>query len=103
MNMQESVLYIVLILLCIVIYLLITQRKGTNEDKREELGNLKDSLTSSINTMSTSFNALSKVSARVLPIADNLASSIRAFDTASRSPPKAPSNCRWRGKRLTEL
>ena len=60
MNMQESVLYIVLILLCIVIYLLITQRKGTNEDKREELGNLKDSLTSSINTMSTSFNALSK-------------------------------------------
>ena len=55
MSMQESVLYIVLALLCVVIYLLISQRKNN-----EELGRLKDSLTSSISTMSTSFNNLSK-------------------------------------------
>ena len=53
--MQESVLYIVLALLCVVIYLLISQRKNS-----EELNRLKDSLTGSINTMSTSFNTLSK-------------------------------------------
>ena len=61
MSMQESVLFIVLALLCVVIYLLITQRKNKDEGKNnEELGRLKDSLTSSINTMSTSFNTLSK-------------------------------------------
>ena len=59
--MQESVLYIVLALLCVVIYLLISQRKNKDEGKNsEELNRLKDSLTGSINTMSTSFNALSK-------------------------------------------
>ncbi len=59
--MQESVLYIVLALLCFVIYLLITQQKNKDEGKNnEELDRLKDSLTSSINTMSTSFNTLSK-------------------------------------------
>jgi len=61
MTMQESVLYIVLALLCFVIYLLITQQKNKDEGKNnEELDRLKDSLTSSINTMSTSFNTLSK-------------------------------------------
>ena len=61
MNMQESVLYIVLVLLCVVIYLLISQRKNKDDGKNnEELGRLKDSLTSSISTMSTSFNNLSK-------------------------------------------
>ena len=59
--MQESVLYIVLALLCVVIYLLISQRKNKDEGKNsEELNRLKDSLTGSINTMSTSFNTLSK-------------------------------------------
>ena len=59
--MQESVLYIVLVLLCFVIYLLIAQRKNQDEGKNNErLDRLKDSLTSSINTMSTSFNTLSK-------------------------------------------
>ena len=60
--MQESILYIVLILLCVVIYLLIIQRKQKDENKNnnEDLEKLKDSLSSSINTMSTSFNALSK-------------------------------------------
>jgi len=59
--MQESVLYIVLVLLCVVIYLLITLKKNRNEIKNdEELDKFKDSLTSSINTMSTSFNTLSK-------------------------------------------
>ena len=61
MNMQESVLYIVLTLLCVVIYLLITQRKNKEEVKNnEEFDRLKDSLNSSINNMSTSFNTLSK-------------------------------------------
>ena len=59
--MQESVLYLLLVLLCVVIYLLLDQKKNKNEDKsHEELGRLKDSLTNSINTMSTSFNSLSK-------------------------------------------
>ncbi len=59
--MQESVLYIVLALLCVVIYLLLNQKKNKEEDKSsEELGRLKESLTNSINTMSTSFNSLSK-------------------------------------------
>jgi len=61
MTMQESVLYIVLALVCVVIYLLISQQKNKGEEKNsEELDRLKDSLTSSINTMSTSFNTLSK-------------------------------------------
>tara|TARA_B100001013_G_scaffold277694_1_gene177883 strand:+ start:146 stop:1183 length:1038 start_codon:yes stop_codon:yes gene_type:complete len=59
--MQESVLYIVLALLCVVIYLLLNQKKNKEDDKsNEELERLKDSLTNSINTMSTSFNSLSK-------------------------------------------
>jgi len=61
MSMQESVLYIVLVLLCVVIYLLITQRKNKEEVKNnEEFDRLKHSLNSSINNMSTSFNTLSK-------------------------------------------
>ena len=59
--MQESVLYIVLALLCFVIYLLISQKKNKeNINNNEELSRLKDSLTNSINTMSSSFNSLSK-------------------------------------------
>ena len=59
--MQESALYIVLVLLCVVIYLLLNQKKNKNEDKNnEEIIRLKESLTNSINTMSTSFNSLSK-------------------------------------------
>ena len=61
MNLQESVLYIVLALLCVVIYLLLNQKKNKEDDKsNEELERLNDSLTNSINTMSTSFNSLSK-------------------------------------------
>ena len=59
--MQESILYIVLVLVCVVIYLLLNQRKNKDEDKnKEELIRLKESITNSINTMSTSFNSLSK-------------------------------------------
>ena len=59
--MQDLILYVVLVLLVVVIFLLISQRKH-KDDKRntEELDRLKNSLTSSINTMSTSFNSLSK-------------------------------------------
>ena len=55
--MQDSILYIVLILLFVVIYLLLKQKKSKNN---EELERLKETLNNSINTMSTSFNSLSK-------------------------------------------
>lgn len=59
--MQDVILYIVLILLIVVIYLLLNQRKHKDDKtNNEELISLKDSLTNSISTMSTSFNALSK-------------------------------------------
>ena len=59
--MQDLILYIVFILLCLIIYILISQKKNQDNDKNEvELNKLKDSLTSSITTMSTSFNTLSK-------------------------------------------
>ena len=60
--MQESVLYIVLLLLCVVIYLLLSQAKKKNDDQnsKEELDKLKDSIANSFNTMSSSFNNLSK-------------------------------------------
>tara|TARA_Y100000590_G_scaffold24665_1_gene28069 strand:- start:391 stop:1452 length:1062 start_codon:yes stop_codon:yes gene_type:complete len=59
--MQESILFIITLLLCVVIYLLLTQRKTKDEEKNnEELTRLKETLTNSINTMSTSFNSLSK-------------------------------------------
>ena len=59
--MQDSILYIILILLCVAVYLLLNQKKNKNEDKnKEEIARLKESLTNSINTMSTSFNSLSK-------------------------------------------
>ena len=47
--------------MCVVIYLLISQKKNNDENKNnEELGRIKESLVNSINTMSTSFNSLSK-------------------------------------------
>jgi DNA recombination protein RmuC len=59
--MQDSILYVVLILLCVIVYLLLSQNKNKDEGKNnEELARLKESLTNSINTMSTSFNSLSK-------------------------------------------
>ncbi len=59
--MQDIILYIVLVLLCVIVYLLINQKKHRDENKNtEELTRLKESLASSINTMSTSFNSLSK-------------------------------------------
>ena len=59
--MQDSILYIVFILLCVIVYLLLSQNKNKDEGKNnEELARLKESLTNSINTMSTSFNSLSK-------------------------------------------
>ena len=59
--MQDLILYIILILLCVVMYNQFSQRKNKDENKNnEEIDKLKDTLTSSITTMSTSFNALSK-------------------------------------------
>jgi DNA recombination protein RmuC len=59
--MEDLIIYIVLALLCVVIYLLINQKKSKDDEKNnEELGRLKESLTNSINSMSTSFNSLSK-------------------------------------------
>ena len=58
--MEDLILYIVLVLLIVVIYLLLKQTKHREDKKIQELDHLKDSLTNSINTVSTSFNALSK-------------------------------------------
>ena len=60
--MQDSLSYIILILIGVVIYLLVTQRKNKEEPKDNtlELNNLKESINNSFNTMSASFNNLSK-------------------------------------------
>ena len=60
--MQDSLSYIILALIGVVIYLLITQRKNKEEpkDNTQELNNLKESINNSFNTMSASFNNLSK-------------------------------------------
>ncbi len=60
--MQDSLSYIILALIGVVIYLLLTQRKNKEEpkDKTEDLNNLKDSINNSFNNMSASFNSLSK-------------------------------------------
>ena len=60
--MQDSLSYIILALIGVVIYLLVTQRNNKEEPKNntEELNNLKESINNSLNTMSASFNSLSK-------------------------------------------
>ena len=61
--MQDSLSYIILALIGVVIYLLVAQRRNNNEepkDNTEELNNLKESINNSFNTMSASFNSLSK-------------------------------------------
>ena len=60
--MQDSLLYVILVLIGVVIYLLIAQRKNKEEPKNntEDLNNLKESINNSFNTMSASFNSLSK-------------------------------------------
>ena len=60
--MQDSLLYIILVLIGVVIYLLLVQRKSKDEPKDNitELNNLKQSINNSFNTMSASFNTLSK-------------------------------------------
>jgi len=60
--MEDSLSYIILLLIGVIIYLLVTQRKNKEEPKNntEELNSLKESINSSFNTMSASFNSLSK-------------------------------------------
>jgi len=60
--MQDSLLYIILGLMGVIIYLLVTQHKNKEEpkDSTQELNNLKESINNSFNTMSSSFNSLSK-------------------------------------------
>ena len=60
--MQDSLSYLILILIGIVIYLLLVQRKNKEEPKNntEDMNNLKESINNSFNTMSASFNSLSK-------------------------------------------
>ena len=60
--MQDSLLYVILVLIGVVIYLLVTQRKNkeNSKDNTEELNNLKESINNSFNSMSASFNNLSK-------------------------------------------
>ena len=56
--MQDSLSYIILVLIGVVIYLLVVQRKNKEEpkDNAQELNNLKESINNSFNTMSASFN-----------------------------------------------
>ncbi len=60
--MQDSLSYIILVLIGVVIYLLLARRKNKEEPKNntEDLNNLKESINNSFNTMSASFNSLSK-------------------------------------------
>ena len=60
--MQDSILYLILVLMGIIIYLLISQRKNKIEpkDNSQDINSLKDSINSSFNTMTASFNSLSK-------------------------------------------
>ena len=59
--MQDLIIYIIPVLLIVIIFLLLKQSKYKDDKKNnEEINRLKDSLTTSINTMSTSFNTLSK-------------------------------------------
>tara|TARA_A100000164_G_scaffold123785_1_gene109740 strand:- start:6 stop:1061 length:1056 start_codon:yes stop_codon:yes gene_type:complete len=60
--MEDSLLYIILILIGIVIYLLIKQGKNKIEtkDNSEDINNLRNSINASFNNMSSSFNSLSK-------------------------------------------
>ena len=60
--MQDSLSYIILVLIGVVIYLLVAQRKNKEEpkDNTQELNSLKESINTSFNSMSTSFNSLSK-------------------------------------------
>jgi len=60
--MQDSILYLILVLMGIIIYLLISQRKNKEEpkDNSQDINSLKDSINSSFNTMTASFNSLSK-------------------------------------------
>ena len=60
--MQDSLSYLILVLIGVVIYLLLTLRKNKEEpkDNTQELNNLKESINTSFNSMSSSFNSLSK-------------------------------------------
>ena len=60
--MQDSLLYVILALMGVIIYLLVIQNKNKEEpkDNAQELNNLKESINNSFNTMSSSFNSLSK-------------------------------------------
>ena len=60
--MEDSLLYIILILIGIVIYLLIKQDKNKIEtkDNAQDINDLRNSINASFNNMSSSFNSLSK-------------------------------------------
>tara|TARA_Y100000590_G_scaffold375036_1_gene439701 strand:- start:56 stop:1111 length:1056 start_codon:yes stop_codon:yes gene_type:complete len=60
--MEDSLLYIILLMLGVVIFLLFSQKKNKqdNKDNSQELNNLKESINNSFNTMNASFNSLSK-------------------------------------------
>ena len=69
--MQDSILYIVLSLLCLIIYLLLSKKNQNNNEKNnEEMNKLKESLTNSFGTellistsdLSTKFKVFSVIS-----------------------------------------
>jgi len=60
--MQDSLSYVILVLMGVIIYLLVVQRRNKEEPKNnaEDINSLKESINNSFNTMSVSFNSLSK-------------------------------------------
>jgi len=82
--MQDSLSYIILVLIGVVIYLLITQRKKKEDpvDNTQELNNLKESINNSFNTMSASFNNLSKdVTRDMTQTSTSVNEKVSAFNT----------------------
>ncbi len=61
--MQDSLSYLILILIGVVIYLLISQRKNKVEpkDHSQEINNLKDSINNSFNSMTSSSSNISNL------------------------------------------
>ena len=61
--MQDSLSYIILVLIGVVIYLLLTLRKNKEEpkDNTQELNNLKESINNSFNTINKDVPSLFKI------------------------------------------
>ncbi len=86
--MQDSLSYIILVLIGVIIYLLISQKKNKVEpkDHSQEINNLKDSINTSFNSMTSSFNSLSKdVTRDMTQTLTSVNEKVAAFNTHVKS------------------